>query len=59
MRCASLHLQLTRHFIQAFLAALCMLLASTGWSANSAEEITVEIKDTERLYYASMQKASI
>ena len=47
MRCASLHLQLTRHFIQAFLAALCMLLASTGWSANSAEEITVEIKDTE------------
>lgn len=47
MRCASLHLQLTGHFIQASLASLCMLLASTCWGAESAEEITVEIKDTE------------
>ena len=47
MRCASLHLQLTGHFIQASLASLCMLLASTCWGAGSGEEITVEIKDTE------------
>lgn len=47
MRYASLHLQFTRHFIQASLASLCMLLASTCWGAESAEEITVEIKDTE------------
>jgi len=47
MRCASLYLQLTKHFILASLAALCLLQASTGWSADSAEEITVEIKDTE------------
>jgi hypothetical protein len=48
MRCASLLLQLTRHFIQTSLATLCLLIfTGTAWSAYSAEEITVEIKDTE------------
>ncbi len=47
MRCASLHLRLTRHLIQASLAALCMLLTNTVWGAGSAEEISVEINDTE------------
>ena len=43
-----LRLQVTRHYIQTSLATLCLLLFSgTAWSANSAEEITVEIKDTE------------
>jgi len=48
MRCASLHPYLTRHFIQASLAVLCLLLfAGTGWCADSAEEITVNVHDTE------------
>ena len=47
MHPVSSRLQVTRYFIKTSLAALCMLLASTCWSAESAEEITVEIKDTE------------
>lgn len=47
MRCASLHLQLTRHFTQASLAALCLLLASTAWGKDAAEEISVEVHDNE------------
>jgi thiol-disulfide isomerase/thioredoxin len=48
MRSVSLRLHLPGHFIQAHLIALCLLLfASAGWAADSAEEITVEVKDTE------------
>jgi len=48
MHPVSLRLQVTRHFIQTSLATLCLLLfTGTAWSADSAEEITVEIKDTE------------
>jgi thiol-disulfide isomerase/thioredoxin len=43
-----LRLQVTRYFIQTSFATLCLLLFNgTAWSADSAEEITVEIKDTE------------
>jgi len=48
MRSVSLRLHLTRHLIQASLAALCLLLfAGTGWGADSAEEISVEVHDTD------------
>ena len=48
MHPVSLRIQVTRHFIQTSLATLCLLLfTGTAWSADSAEEITVEIKDTE------------
>jgi len=48
MRSVSLHPHITRHFIQVSLVALCLLLfASTGRGADSAEEITVEIHDTD------------
>ena len=48
MRSVSLRLHLPGHFIQAQLIALCLLLfTSTGWAADSAEEITVEVHDTE------------
>ena len=43
-----LRLQVTRHYIQTSLVTLCLLLfTGTAWSVNAAEEITVEIKDTE------------
>ena len=48
MRSVFLRLHLPGHFIQAHLIALCLLLfTSTGWGADSAEEITVEVKDDE------------
>ena len=48
MRSFSLRLLLSRNFILVSVSALCLLLfASTGWGADSAEEITVEVHDTE------------
>lgn len=48
MRSVSLRLHLPGHFIQAHLIALCLLLfTSTAWGADSEEEITVEVHDTE------------
>jgi thiol-disulfide isomerase/thioredoxin len=48
MHSVSSTLQVTGYFIQTSLATLCLLLfTGTAWSANSAEEITVEVHDTE------------
>ena len=47
MRSAPLHLHLTRQFIQASMAVLCLLLAGTCQGADSAEEFTIEVNDTE------------
>jgi len=48
MRSVSLRFHLTTHCIQACLAVMCLLLfAGSGRGADSAEEITVEVRDTE------------
>ena len=48
MHPVSLRLQVTRYFIQTSLATLCLLLfGGTGWGVDAAEEISVEVHDTE------------
>lgn len=47
MQPVSLRLCSTIHILKASLVFVCLLLAGTGWSAESAEEITIEVEDTD------------
>jgi len=47
MRSVPLHPHFTSHYIQAYLAALCLLLTGNCQGADSGEEFTINVRDTE------------